>query len=280
MDKRKQIFFILAVIFLFSGLKAKSQAPPFIYNKESFVYTMIKKIAGDLDKEVSNLGIKVHSCSVVLVNGKTLSFPSLINCLLVSLDFQLRLNTDSEIKAWILNTKGEYLPPLTIKWKPSHKSWFGIIGEAVYLYFEFFLKNINFQTTKMKDCEIDEFFLKKDLGNFVGVLSITSPTPWTLIDYFQGPQTLKYLSEDKIEQAKLTVKSPFIDKGKIVYDLQLQLFSQSRKQVTDDLLELKIRTNYNLLNDYDKRTTCGKGDFKFSKPFESLNSGFIKGSRP
>lgn len=288
MRKRTQILFILVISFFFSSLKVKAQAPPLVYNKESFVYTMIKKIAGDLDKEVSSLGIKVHSCSVVLTNGKILSFPSLINCLLVSLDFQLRMSTDSEIKAWILNAKGEYLPPLIISWRPSHKSWFGVIGEGIYLYFgeglyhelENFFKRFNSQSMSRKDCEFEKSFLKKDLGNFVGLLSIKAPAPWTLIDYFQGAQALKYPIVDNVEQAKLIVKSPFMDKGKIVYDLQLQLFSQNRKQVGDDLLELKIRTNYNLLSTYDERTTCGKGELKLSNPSESLNTSVSQGSKP
>lgn len=257
------IIFFMNILLL--GALVKAEAPPQSFDKESFVYTVIKKVAFDTDEAIKKMGLRIHSCKIK-ANGKDYAFPSLGNCLLVAINSSIKNQNFSAVKLWVLNEKGEYLPPLIINWRVAQKSWFKFLFEFVELSFEGFFKYFRKKSSSATPCIlVPGEFLTKDIGNFLGDLEIRAEAPWRLSDYF--PQTALFKSQQfgNANGVEINMKSPeFID-GKKIYELRMILNNSIETNINYHSIIMNIRSNYNFISNRD---SCVNGNLQWATPQE------------
>lgn len=240
----KAVFFLLTLTLVGHS---QTEAPPTAFDKELFMYKVIKKVAFDADQAFKDMGLKVHSCKITTTK-KEYAFNSLGNCLLVAIDSSIKNQNYSSVKLWVLNEKGQYLQPLIISWKVAQKSWFKLIYEFVELSFEDFFNYFRKKNDKTNPCAlISGDFLTKDLGNFIGNLEIRAQEPWRLSDYFKNEDLFKAKQFKNANGIELTVKAPEYINGKKMYEVKALLNSSIESSLEGSAFLLNIRTNYNLI---------------------------------
>lgn len=249
--------------FFLMGALAKAEAPPQKFDKESFTYTVIKKVAFDADQTIKELGLRIHSCKIQ-AGGREYAFPSLGNCLLVAINSSIKNQNFSAIKLWVLNEKGEYLPPLVINWRVAQKNWFKFIFEFVELSFEDFFKFFRKKNSSANPCVlVPGDFLTKDIGNFLGDLEIRAEAPWKLSDYFTSTVLFKSQQFGNANGLEINMKSPeFID-GKKIYELRMVLNNNIETNFTNHSIVMNIRSNYNFVVNRD---SCINGNLEWLTP--------------
>lgn len=258
----KAIFFLLTVSILSF---AEAEAPPNAFDKELFLYKVVKKVAFDADQAFKDMGLKVHSCKIA-TSKKEYAFNSLGNCLLVAIDSSIKNQNYSSVKLWVLNDQGQYLNPLEIKWQVAQKSWLKFIYEFVELSFEDFFNYFRKKNPVSNACAIQpNEFLTKDIGNFIGNIEIRAQSPWRLSDYFKNEDLFKTQQFKNANGLELTVKSPEYANGKKIYEARAVLNNSINSSVSDAALVLNIRSNYNLLL---SRDYCVAGHAELVRPVE------------
>lgn len=223
------------------------ETPPTAFDKELFMYKVVKKVAFDADQAFKDMGLKVHSCKIS-TSKKDYAFNSLGNCLFVAIDSSIKNQNYSSVKLWILNEKGQYLNPLIINWKVAQKNWLKFIYEFVELSFEDFFDFFRKKNNSSNACAIKTSeFLTKDIGNFLGNLEIRAQAPWRLSDYFKNEDIFKSKQFSNANGVELTVKAPEYLNGKKIYEARAVLNSDIQSSLEGSSLVLNIRSNYNLI---------------------------------
>lgn len=232
---------------------------PQSYSKQNVYYTIIQKTVFDLDEVLQNIGITVYACRLQNA-GLTKDFKGVGACLFESIKYNFKEDRASTVYAWVLNEQGQYLSPLKIEWKNTHKSWFGLAQEFLFLAFEnhmgWSVKAENNISSTRSSCQGD-MISSKDLGNFIGDLIITIPKGRTLHDYLRF-NVLKQVDTDKLTLRSQTPS--YIDKKRTY-----QLFSKYQNR-NAEIVELRLFTNYNMIR---RRDFCVSGHAQIERYLES-----------
>lgn len=258
MITKVKVFMFLITFF---SLGAFAEAPPERFDKQTFIYKVITKVAVDFDLLFKDMGIKVHSCQVI-TKSKPLAYDSLGHCLFVAIDNSFKTKEKTQIKLWVLNDKGQYLSPLIIQWKNSQSNWIAFISEFIYLSMENFLKHFVKSNESTVPCLInEEKFLSNDMGNFLGDLEISTISPWTLANYFPTNAAMTLPDIKNSNLASLRVATPERIKGKRIYEAQVDLHSSYEVSNTNNSLQIRVRTNFNFIA---QRESCVQGKLNYT----------------
>lgn len=257
----------LAALFLSSLLNAAptttNDAPPTSFVDASKTYRIIQSAIIDIDKMLKDAGIRVHSCR--LENGTPVNYPGAGACIYESLKYTFKDKKPSRVWLWVLNEQGQYLPPVLLEWKNSHTGIFGLAGEFVFLSFENFFGHLIKKTNKVvtengkSTCTVSDP-MDRDLGNFIGDISITIPKGRSVSEYF----IIDSLDGFSAEKVNLSAKTPFYLNKKRAY--KITAIVQNAKQ---ESISISMLTNYNLVS---QRDSCFKGSIEhFSGNKEGQN---------
>ncbi len=252
----------LFLVTAFLGIIGFAEPPPPAYSKDPWLYSVFKNLVVDLDLMFKEMGLEIYSCQVVQTNTMKIisSYESLTNCLGDSIKNTFKTKNKTKIKVWVLNEKGEYLPPLNLEWKNSQKGWWSLIYEFAYLANEDFFKHFTHDSAtqgahgsqKERPCKINSSdFLEKDLGNIVGDLQITATEPWTLDDYFElsGLKTIPGLKN--ANKAEIKVTTPEYINGKRIYEARITIQNTYEVSHESKFINLKIRSDLNIVSQRD-----------------------------
>lgn len=252
----------LFVATAFLGIIGFAEPPPAAYSKEPLLYSVFKNMVVDLDLMFKEMGLEIYSCQVIQTNTMNIisSYASLTNCLGDSIKNTFKTKDRTKIKVWVLNEKGEYLPPLNLEWKNSQKGWWSLIYEFAYLANEDFFKHFSHDSKtqgahgsqKEGPCRINSSdFLEKDMGNIVGELQITTAEPWALSDYFDlsGLKTIPGLKN--ASKAEIKVTTPEYINGKKIYEARMTIQNTYEVSRENKFINLKIRSDLNIVSQRD-----------------------------
>lgn len=226
------------------------------YGKQSIYYSVVQKALFDVDELLQNIGIKVYACRVQNSLAPK-EYRGVGPCLFDSIRYNFKEKKPSTIYVWMLNSQGQYLPPLKLEWKNTHKSWFGFSYEFLFMAFE---NQLRWFVKGETNLQVAEAFCRqpnvpdRDLGNFIGNISITIPTDRRLDEYFNFG-IIKQIQTDKLD---LKVRTPsYIDKKRTY-----QILSQYQNK-RGDTVELALFTNFNIIQ---RREFCMNGHLEFKRP--------------
>lgn len=248
---------LLATLFLSSLLQAApttaADAPPTVFDEAGKTYRFVQYFIFDVDKILNDVGIRVHACR--LENGPTINYTGVGACIYESAKYTFETKKSSRIWLWVLNEHGQYLPPVLLEWKNTHRGFFSLGGEFIFLSFE---KSLGRFTRKKNRVESDAGQstctvsnpTDRDMGNFIGDLSITIPKGRKISEYF----LLNQLDGFDAEKVTLHTTTPFYLNKQRAY--KVTAIVQNGQQ---ESLQLSLLTNYNLTT---QRNSCFKGSLE------------------
>ncbi|GEM_PF-2709300 len=228
-------------------------AIPTAFDEASKVYRFVSGAVLDVDQILTEIGIKVYACK--LDNRTSQNYRGVGACIYESANYTFKEKQSSVIWLWVLNSEGKYLPPLKLEWKTSHTSWGALGGEFIFLSFEnFFGRFIRKVNRVVKDegssaCSVGSP-TDRDLGNFIGDISITFPKGRKVSEYF----VIEKLDGLNVEQISMHTTTPFYLNKKRAYKVQATV-----KSDRSEYLHISMLTNFNLVS---QRDSCFKGSLQ------------------
>lgn len=253
----KMLSWLLATLFLspllLSAPTTAADAPPNAYNEASRTYRFISSFIVDIDKMLKELGIKVHSCR--LENGAPVNFPGVGACVYESVKYTFEHKQASRIWLWVLNDQGQYLPPLLLEWRNTHLGLFKLGGEFIFLSFENFFGNLTRKANRVTSetgkstCSVASSN-DRDLGNFIGDISITIPKGHKISEYF----ILNNIDGFDAEKITIHATTPFYLNKQRAYKITAIVQNGQRESI-----QVSMLTNYNLIS---QRESCFKGSLE------------------
>lgn len=240
----KRLSWLVASLFLSLNSLADSDALPTTYASESKTYGVLS-VFFDVDKQLQDAKINIYACRISNDSG-TRDFRGVGPCLFEAINYAMDYNKASTISLWVLNAQSQYLPPLRLEWRQSHKTWYSLlVREMAFLGFEKVLgrwvKKENVVRTTSEDglCKVDSI-PDKDLGNILGDLSIVLPKGKIVSDYF--PFTI--LDYANMEKISLTSKTPMYLNRKRTY----HLIGQAATSHSDfESIQIVLFTDFNVM---------------------------------
>jgi hypothetical protein len=253
----KSLSWLLATLFLSPLLLAAptttADAPPTAYDEASKTYRFIQSAIVDIDIMLTEIGIKVHSCR--LENDNPVNFPGVGACIYESAKFTFEQKKASRIWLWILNEKGQYLPPLLLEWQNSHSGLVNLGGEFLFLSFENFFGPLTKKANRVTSaqgqstCSISGP-TDRNLGNFIGNISITIPKGRKISEYF----ILNSFDGFAAEKISVQATTPFYLNKKRAYKVTALVQNEQQESI-----QVSMLTNYNLVS---QRESCFKGSIE------------------
>jgi hypothetical protein len=239
--------------FLLAAPTSTADAPPTTFDEASKTYRFIQSAIIDIDKMLTDAGIKIHSCR--LENGSPVNYPGVGSCIYESVKFTFEQKKASRIWLWVLNDKGQYLPPLLLEWQNTHNGLFKLGGEFLFLSFENFFGYMTKKANRVSSvdgkstCDVSSP-TDRDLGNFIGDISITIPKGRKISEYF----ILNNIDGFAAEKISLHATMPFYLNKKRAY--KITAIMQNGQQ---ESIQVSMVTNYNLVS---QRQSCFKGSLE------------------
>jgi len=233
--------------------EAIASNPPKAFDKTSRVYQFISK-AVDVDAILNEIGIRVYACR--LENSPTpITYPGVAACIYASANYTFKERRSSTVWIWIQSADGQFLPPLKLEWKIGHKNWASLGGEFAFLAFEnffgHFAKKVHRAVNeKGSSACTTNSPTDKDLGNFIGNISITFPKGRKISEYF----VIDKLDGLNAERISLQSTTPFYLNKKRAYKVQASVQSDN-----SEYLQISLLTNFNLVS---QRDSCFKGSLQ------------------
>lgn len=246
---------LLALLLLVNITFAQQSAPPVLFDKQPFVYFLLRHIVFDLDKILIEIGLQVKACrldsEVLLRNHEGAGA-----CLYEAIHHTIKFKRSSVIVLWVTDEKGNVLPPLKIEWTHSHSSFFKFANEFLFMSFENLFKgSVKAEHNVSSVSETGKCTLLKeqnrDLGNFIGNMIIHVPPGRRIAEYLK----FGILKDVDTQKLVLSAQVPvYLDK-KRVYQAK---FNYQNPQA--ETMEISIATNFNLVS---QRDFCIKGNLSF-----------------
>lgn len=263
----KVLRWLLVTLFLYPfaiGVPLELSTPPTSYDKASVAYRFIQLAIFDLDEILKDVGISTYACR--LDNGSNISYPGVGACIYESAKFTFKEKRASRILVWVLNDQSQYLPPLVLEWKNSHSGLLKFGGEFVFLAFEDFFGHLVRAANRVSTekgsspCSVANE-VERDLGNFIGNLTITIPKGRKLSEYF-AVKNFDGLSAEKII---LQAETPYYLNKKRAY--KVTAITQNEH---GEGIQVSMLTNYNLIS---QRQACFKGSME--RNFKSIDGELV-----
>lgn len=228
-------------------------AIPAAFDEASKVYRFVSSAVFDVDKILNEIGIKVYACK--LDNSTSKNYRGVGACIYDSANYTFKEKRPSIIWLWVLNSEGKYLPPLKLEWKTSHKGWGALGSEFIFLSFENFFGRFTSKVNRVVSEEGSSTCTAsnptdRDLGNFIGDISITFPKGRKISEYFM----IEKLDGLNAEQISMHATTPFYLNKKRAYKVQATVRSDR-----SEYLHISMLTNFNLVS---QRDSCIKGSLQ------------------
>ncbi|MBL7555913.1 MAG: hypothetical protein JNM24_08845 [Bdellovibrionaceae bacterium] len=254
----KTLSWLLATLFLSPlamAVLAEGPAPalPTSFDKASKVYRFVSSAVFDIDKILTEIGINVYACK--LDNSTSKSYRGVGACIYGSANYTFKEKKPSIFWLWVINPEGKYLPPLKLEWKTGHKDWGSLGGEFAFLSFENFFGRFTRKINRVVSEEGSSACTTssptdRDLGNFIGDISITFPKGHKVSEYF----VIEKLDGLNAEQINMHAATPFYLNKKRAYKVQATIKSDG-----SEYLHISMLTNFNLVS---QRDSCFKGSLQ------------------
>lgn len=204
------------------------------------------------------MGVQVYACRLEN-SAVAVSYHGIGQCLFESLKYNFKKKKSSTVLFWVLNKEGQYLPPLKLEWKNTHTGWWKFSNEFLFLALEglqgrFIKKEDIYLSNREKGTCLVAEIPNRDLGNFIGDLTLTIPKGRRLTEYFN----VSALEHVRTERVSLSVRVPFYLNKKRAYKAKIAYTSDKA-----EIIEISVLTNFNLIT---QRDFCISGNFNIQQP--------------
>lgn len=247
---------LLALLLIVCTSLGNEVSVPTQFDKQPGSYLFISKVALDVDAVLKEIGIDAQACRLETVSPVK-TYPGAGSCLYHAIDATIEQKAPSSILIWVKNKDSKLMPPLRIVWQHSHSKWSRFMKEFLYMSFEdlfgrFLSKKKSIEATPdMDHCQTPNV-PTRDLGNFLGNLTIHIPTGHRISEYISVP----FLQAINTETLQLSAKVPYHIHKRRVYQAQLNYQNPEGESVN-----LSVTTDFNLVA---PRDACLNADFKYT----------------